>query len=103
MLWIGSVVLVLSMAVAGIRKAQRAGTWSWSKFGFTLGFLAFVVAIVTAPVLLMDLNSPRFLPVYIAAWIVAAGLFVWFIIAARRWKLPDGRTSLEADREQPPR
>ena len=99
--WIVSVMLVLVMAVAGIRKAQRAGTWSWSKFGFTLGFAALVVAIVTAPVVLLDLNSPHFWLVYIAAWIVVAGLFVWFIIAARRWKLPDGRTSLEADREQP--
>jgi uncharacterized membrane protein len=90
------------MAVAGMRKAQRAGTWRWSKFAFTLGFLALVFVIVTAPVVLMNQNSPYFLPVYLATWVVALGLFVWFIIQARRWKLPNSSASPEADRNQPP-
>ncbi|HEY1575575.1 MAG TPA: hypothetical protein VGF82_00680 [Terracidiphilus sp.] len=51
------------------------------------------------PIALGKLNSPYFWPVYITAWVVAAGNFVWFIIVCRRWKLADGRTSLEADRE----
>jgi uncharacterized membrane protein len=101
MYWLGFVVLIVCMAVAGIRKAQQADTWSWSKFALTLGFLALLGAIVTAPVLLMNPNGPHFFPVYIAAWVVALGLMVGFIIQARRWKLPDGRTSLEANRNQP--
>jgi branched-subunit amino acid permease len=103
MWWIFFVALTVTMAVSGIRRAQRAGQWSWSKFAFTLVFLALVSAIVTAPVLLMDMNGRYFWPVYIAAWIVALLLFVWFILMARRWKLPGGKTSLEANREQSPK
>jgi len=102
MVWLGLVILVVAMAVAGIRKAQRAGMWSWSKFAFTLGFLALLGAIVTAPVLLMNMNGRYFWPVYAAAWVVALGLVVGFIIQARRWKFPDARTSLDANRNQPP-
>jgi hypothetical protein len=50
----------------------------------------------------MNPNGPHFLSVYIAAWIVGLGLLAGFIIQARRWKLPDSRTSLEANRNQPP-
>jgi protein-S-isoprenylcysteine O-methyltransferase Ste14 len=95
---IGIVVLVLVMAYAGFSKAQRAGTWSWSKFALTLGFLAGVCAIVTAPLVLMNTNSPYFWWVYGAGWVIALGLMVWFIIQARRWKFPGART----DRDQPP-
>ena len=88
MYWLGFVVLILVMAFAGFRKAQRAGTWSWSKFFLTLGFIAVVCAIVTAPVMLMNMSSPFFWPVYGAGWAVALGLIVWFIIQARHWKFP---------------
>jgi hypothetical protein len=102
MFWLGFVVLVLVMAFAGFRKAQRAGTWSWSKFFLTLGFIAVVCAIVTAPLLLMNMRSRFFWPVYGAGWVVGLGLMVWFI-KARHWKLPAGKASLEADRApQPP-
>lgn len=107
MFWLGFVVLILVMAIAGMRKAQRNGTWSWSKFALTLGFMAIVCAIITAPVIFMNMNSRYFWPVYAFAWAVALGLMVWFILQARRWKLPDGRTSLQADQndrnQQPPR
>lgn len=72
------------------------------KVFFTLGFAAVVCTIISAPVLLMNMNSPFFWPVYAASWVVAIILFVWYIIKARRWKLPNGRTSLEADRDQQP-
>jgi len=100
MWWIVFVLLQGVIIWSGIRREQRAGLWSWSKFVFTIGFAGLEVLVVTAPILMMDLKNPHFWPVYSAAWIVAAGNFVWFIIVARRWKLPDGRTSLEADREQ---
>jgi Ca2+/Na+ antiporter len=104
----GIVVLVIVMAIAGIRKAQRAGTWRWSKFALTLGFMAVVCAIITAPVIFMDMNSHYFWPVYGACWVAALGLMVWFIIKARKWQLSDERTSPQADGndrndQQPPR
>lgn len=100
MWWIVFVALQAVIIWSGIRREQRAGMWSWSKFVFTIGFAGLEVLVVTAPLALMDLKDPHFWTVYGAAWVVAAGNFVWFIIVARRWKLPDGRTSLEADREQ---
>ena len=100
MWWILFVVLQGVMIWSGIKREERAGLWSWSKFAFALGFAALEVLIVSAPLMIGDMKKPYFWPVYIAAWVVAAGNFVWFIIVARRWKLPDGRTSLEADREQ---
>jgi len=88
MFWLGFLVLILVMAVAGIRRAQRAGAWSWSKFALTLGFMAVVCAIITAP-LLMNTNSTYFWWVYGAGWAVALGLMVCFIIWARHWKFPN--------------
>ncbi len=88
MFWLVFVVLVLWMGVAAMRKAQRAGTWSWSKFALTLGFMAIVCAVISAPVILMNMNSRYFWPVYGVAWAVALGLMACFIIWARRWKLP---------------
>jgi hypothetical protein len=94
---LGLVVLVIVMAVAGMRKAQRNGTWRWSKFILTLGFMAIVCTILTAPLVLMDTNSRYFWPVYALAWVVALGLMVWFIIQARRWQFTDNRNN-----QQPP-
>lgn len=102
MVWLGFVVLVLIMAFAGIRKAQRAGMWSWPKFFLTLGFLAVVSTVVTVPAMLMNMNSPYFWWVYGAGWVVALGLIVGFIIQARHWKFPGTSTSTEARRDQPP-
>jgi hypothetical protein len=102
MVSLGLVVLVLGMALAGFRKAHRAETWSWSKFALTLGFLAILIVIVTAPVVLMNPNGPHFFPVYVATWVVALALMVAFIFWARRWKFPNSRSSLETDRNQPP-
>jgi hypothetical protein len=105
MYWLGFVVLIIVMAFVRFQKAKQAGAWSWSKFFLTLGFIAVVCTIVSAPLVLMNMTSPFFWPVYGAGWVVAIALFVWFIMKARHWKLPDGRTSLEADRDQqqPPR
>jgi hypothetical protein len=91
--WIFFIILQAVFIGAGIRNEERAGLWSWSKFGFALAFAALEVAILIGPIALMDKNSPRFMPVLITAWIVAALNFIWMIIVARRWKLPDGRTS----------
>jgi hypothetical protein len=98
MLSLGIVVLVLWIAVAGMRKAQRNGTWRWSKFALTLGFMAIVCAIISAPIIFMNMSSRYFWPVYGVAWAVALGLMVWYIIQARHWKLPDNRNN-----QQPPR
>jgi len=99
MLWIVFAVCQIVIVVAGVRQEQRAGLWSWSKFVFALAFGSLEVGILLAPIFLMDIRSPRFLPVLGAAGIVAALNFIWMIIVARRWRLPDGRTSIEAYRD----
>lgn len=101
MWWIFAAVLQVIIIISGIRNEERAGHWSWSKFCFALGFAALECFIVIAPIVwIHDLRSPYFWPVYATAWVIAALNFIWMIIVARRWKLPDGRTSLEADRDR---
>lgn len=100
MLWIALAVCQIVVIASGIRQEQRAGLWSWSKFVFALAFGGLEVGILLAPIILMDLKSPRFLPVLGAAGVIAALNFIWMIIVARRWKLPDGRTSLQAYRDE---
>ncbi len=92
--------LQLVVIVAGVRNEQRAGLWSWSKFVFALGFGGLECAILIGPVSMMNPATKYFIPVYVGCCVLAALNFVWFIIAARRWKLPDGRTSLQAYRDE---
>ena len=100
-MWVLAVfVLQIVMIVAGIRKEQHAGLWSWSKFAFTLGFAGLECAILIGPLTVMNVKSPDFLPVYVTCGVIAALNFIWMIIVARRWKLPDGRTSLQAYRDE---
>jgi hypothetical protein len=100
MMWIAFVIFQAVIIVAGIRQEQRAGLWSWSKFVFALAFGSLEVGILLAPIFMMDVKSPRFMPVFCAAGVVAALNFIWMIIVARRWRLPDGRTSLQAYRDE---
>jgi hypothetical protein len=99
MIWILMFALQIGFIVVGIRREEKAGLWSWSKFLFALGFAAVEVALVIVPVLTLDQNSRLFWWILGAGWLIAALNFVWFIIACRRWKLPDGRTSLQAERD----
>ena len=92
-------VLQVGFIVVGIRREEQAGVWSWSKFCFALGFAAVEVAIITLPILTLDVNSRWFWWIVGAAWLIAVLNLIWFIIACRRWKLPDGRTSLQAERD----
>ena len=103
MMWLAFAVLQVVVVIAGIRQEERAGLWSWSKFAFAFGFAGLEVVILIAPIALMDKTSPRFIPVFSACWVIAALNFIWMIIVARRWKLPDGRTSLEAYRDEHPK
>jgi len=100
MLWILFVILQITIVVAGIRQEQLAGMWSWSKFAFTLGFAGLEIVILIGPLTFLDMKGPYFMPVFITAGAIAALNFIWFILVARRWKLPDGRTSLEAYRDE---
>ncbi len=100
MMWIAFAVFQIIVVIAGIRQEQRAGLWSWSKFAFALAFAALEIVILLAPLYLIDLKSPRFPWVMGIAGVIAALNFVWMIIVARRWKLPDGRTSLQAYRDE---
>ena len=102
MFWIAFAVCQVIVIVSGIREEQRAGLWSWSKFVFALAFGGLEVVILLSPIMLIGVKSPRFMPAFIAAGVVAALNFIWMIIVARRWKLPDGRTSLQAYRDEHP-
>jgi hypothetical protein len=97
MTWILVLALQVGFIAVGIRQDEKAGLWSWSKFLFALGFAAVEVALVVGPIFIVDRNSRLFWWIYGAGWLIAALNFIWFIIACRRWKLPDGRTSLQAD------
>jgi hypothetical protein len=100
MWWIVFVVIQIAVIVSGIRNEQRAGLWSWSKFVFAIGFAALELVILLVPLNYIDMKSRWFAPVMTSAGIVAALNFIWMIVVARRWKLPDGRTSLQAYRDQ---
>ena len=100
MIWILFVILQAGIIISGIRQEERAGLWSWSKFVFALGFAGLELAIMFIPLYSLDLKGPYFMPCFIAACVIAALNFVWFIIVCRRWKLPDGRTSLQAYRDE---
>ncbi len=103
MWWILFIVMQAIVVAAGIRNEQRAGLWSWSKFAFAIGFAALEVTILLVPLNTIDMKSPRFVPVMSVAAVIAALNFIWMIIVARRWKLPDGRTSLQAYRDEHPK
>jgi hypothetical protein len=98
--WILFVIIQAIVIISGIRQEQRAGLWSWSKFVFALGFAALEVVILIGPLYFLGLKNPMFWPVWSVAAVVAALNFIWMIIVARRWKLPDGRTSLQAYRDE---
>lgn len=100
MWWIVCIGLQIAVIAAGIRNEQRAGLWSWSKFAFALAFGVLECVIVIVPLTYIDMRSRYYKPVAVTAGIVAGLNFIWMIIVARRWKLPDGRTSLQAYRDQ---
>ena len=103
MFWIAFAVCQIVVIITGIRQEQRAGLWSWSKFAFTLAFAVLEIAILLIPINFVDLKSPQFAPAMGAAGVVAALNFIWMIIVERRWKLPDGRTSLQAYYDEHPK
>ena len=103
MFWIAAGIFQLVVIITGIRQEQRTGLWSWSKFAFTLAFAALEISILMIPVYVVDLKSPRFPLATGAAGFIAALNFIWMIIVARRWKLPDGRTSLQAYYDEHPK
>jgi hypothetical protein len=103
MIWILMLALQIGFIVIGIRRDEKAGLWSWTKFLFALGFAAAEVALVIVPVLTIDQANRLFWWIAGAGWLIAALNFIWFIIACRRWKLPDGRTALQAERDAQPR
>jgi len=101
--WILFALLQFAVIVTGIRQEQRAGLWSWSKFVFAIGFAALEVGILMAPLYFVGLKNPLFMPLFITASVIAGLNFIWMIIVCRRWKLPDGRTSLQAYRDEHPK
>ena len=95
MWWMLFVVMQAVFVVHGYRQEKRQGLWSGSKFIFALVFAGLEGTLLIVPILTLDSRSSRFLPVLGVAAMIAALNFIWFIMICRRWKLPDGRTSLE--------
>jgi FtsH-binding integral membrane protein len=96
MWWILFVVMQAVFVVHGYRQEKRRGLWSGSKFAFALAFAALEGTLLIVPILTVDSKSSKFLPALGVAATIAALNFIWFIILCRRWKLPDGSTSLQA-------
>ncbi len=103
MAWLLVGLLQIYFIVSGIRQEEKAGQWSWSKFFFALAFAGLEACILIIPLNIMDTRSQYFTPVMITVGVIAALNFIWFIIACRRWRLPDGRTSLEAYYDEHPK
>lgn len=98
--WIAILALQVTLIASGIRDEQRAGQWSWSKFIFALAFGLLESCIIVVPFAYIDPHTRYFLPICVAACTFAVLNFIWFIIVMRRWRLPDGRTSLQAYRDK---
>jgi hypothetical protein len=77
MVWFVIAALSLGVLGLGIRSAQRQGIWSWPMFAFAMGFMTLELLIVLLPLRL---------GMRIAAWIIAAALFIGFLAVWRRWK-----------------
>jgi hypothetical protein len=102
MMWLVAFALQIVFIVRGIRQEKAEGLWSWSKFFFAICFAALEFLILMVPYYAVPQQSPWFGKIIAVTCVIAAGNFAWFIIACRRWRLPDGRTSLEAARGVPP-
>ncbi len=98
--WIVFVVVQIVFLTAGYQRERRAGRWQWSKFSFAMAFAALECVIIATPVATLDQNGRYFAPVLGVCIAVAVANFIWFIIACQRWRLPDGRTSLQAWRDE---
>jgi hypothetical protein len=96
MIWLLALIAQVIFVVTGVRRERQAGQWIWSKFAFTLAFAALECALLITPIVTLDLRGRLFGPIFAVAGVIAALNFIWFIIACRRWRLPDGRTSLQA-------
>jgi len=79
-------LMVLFFGFQQYGQAKQDGTWQWPQFWLSLGFAGVICLLVTAPLLLIRMSSPYFVPVYIAAWVVALAAIVWFAIYMKRWK-----------------
>jgi hypothetical protein len=98
--WVAFIIVQAIFIGTGVRREQRTGQWSWSKFFFALAFAALESLILFVPIYYVGINSRYFGWTYALASTIAALNFIWFIIVCRRWRLPDGRTSLEAARQE---
>ena len=103
MWWILILGLQAVMVINCIRQEERAGLWSWSKFFFSLAFAGLEWCVLWVPLRYVDMHSRWYGWAITAGALVFLGNFVWFIIVCRRWKLPDGRTSLEAYYDEHPK
>jgi hypothetical protein len=102
MTWLLILALFVLNLWTDIRREERAGLWSWSLFVFSLTFAALEWCILWLPMRYLPMGSRWFGLGVAASAVLAIANFVWFILICRRWKLPDGRTNLEAWRDNHP-
>jgi hypothetical protein len=102
MLMVLSAVLQIYFIIHGIRQEERAKAWSWSKFVFCFVFAGLQFFTIFIPIDLVSPGSRYFTAMVVGVVGVAVFNFVWFIIVCRRWRLPDGRTSLQAYYDEHP-
>jgi len=95
--WYLMIALAALIFIINVKKGQEAGIWSWSRFALTLSFAVFEGLMISAQLFLMNMNSPYFVPVYIAILVVAVALFVWFVIMAKRWTRPREQSRVDAE------
>jgi len=103
MFWLLYIPLQIYFIVSGIRHEEKAGLWSWSKFVFALAFAALEFGILMLPLYTLNPHRRVYGPAVVASILIAALNFIWFILGCRRWRLPDGRTSLEAYYDEHPK
>lgn len=86
MIWLFFIGLQAFIVISGVRQQEQDGTWSWALFGFAMGFIVFECLILILPIRLGMAGNRYFVPVWTAAWIVAALNFIWFLRVCRRWR-----------------
>lgn len=77
--------------------------WSWSKFFFALAFCGLESCVLWISLRYVRMQSHWFGWAVAGGALIAAGNFIWFTIVMRRWRLPDGRTSLQAYYDEHPK
>ncbi|MGA3032745.1 MAG: hypothetical protein ABSD70_05650 [Terracidiphilus sp.] len=87
-MWWVTVLFMGLIAVLSYSRAKQMGMLTRKIVGIHLAFFALLFAVFIAPVLLINSQSPYFIPVFLTALAVCLAGIVWFAIYAKRWARP---------------